>query len=322
MKYNISDIRVIIATYNRSEDLEITLKSFKNEISSLSDVMIVDQSTNKLTYEVVKKLKNKKIRYYHSKTPSLTLARNLGIKKIHKKSKILLFLDDDVSLGKNYFSKLIEVFNFNKGCVGVGGYYFPKDKTVNKFLNSARKLFFIEHWDKNSAKTFSVYGAGYPSKLTKVINSSWLPGFNMAFKKEVFKNNLFDERFFRYALAEDFEFGTRLNKKYPNGLFITPYAPIIHRVSTAERMPTPKLAYMNHVNHFYIQSKVFNDLRGIITFGVALFGMSLLQIIGTILLPTKTKLLKCKLYFKALAYCFKRLHLIRRGNLEIPLKTG
>ncbi len=319
MRYSLKDISVIIATYNREKDLEITIKSFEKNISKICELIIVDQSTNDKTKNLFNKNKNPKIKYLYSKKPSLTLARNFGIKKSSKNSKILIFLDDDVSLSKDYFDKIIEVFNKFDYAVGVSGYYLPKIR-IEKFENMFRKLFLIENYGINTAKVYSPFGAQYPSKLNKIINASWIPGFNMAYKKESIKNQFFDENFFRYGLAEDFEFSTRLNKIYPGGLFITPYAKIIHRVSDVERMPKPKLIYMNQVNHLYIQAKNLNDFRGIVSLGLVLFSISALHILKSLLRPNKQNLLKMKIYFKAVYYCFKRLHLIRKGFLDLPQK--
>lgn len=316
--YKLEDISVVIVTYNRDKDLAITIESFKKEIIKLREILIIDNNTDDKAKKVIKSIKNNKIKYFKSEVNSLTVSRNLGINKVDKKSKIIIFLDDDVSLEKDYFDKIIEVFNEYPNAVGVSGYYFPENYKINRLENNIRKLALLENWTVNKAKVLSAFGASYPYKLTKIINSEWLSGFNMAYKKEVFGKDKFEEKFFKYALAEDFEFSTRINKKYQRSLFITPYAKLTHRVSEDGRTPKPKLVYMNLVNHLYIQSKNLNDFRGIVSLYFALFNMSILHVAKSLIKPNKTNLLKLKLYFKALYYCLKRINLIRKGNLEIP----
>ena len=316
--YKLEDISVVIVTYNRDKDLAITIESFKKEIIKLREILIIDNNTDDKAKKVIKSIKNNKIKYFKSEVNSLTVSRNLGINKVDKKSKIIIFLDDDVSLEKDYFDKIIEVFNEYPNAVGVSGYYFPENYKINRLENAIRKLALLENWTVNKAKVLSAFGASYPYKLTKIINSEWLSGFNMAYKKEVFGKDKFEEKFFKYALAEDFEFSTRINKKYQRSLFITPYAKLTHRVSEEGRTPKPKLVYMNLVNHLYIQSKNLNDFRGIVSLYFALFNMSILYIAKSLIKPNKTNLLKLKLYFKALYYCLNRLNLIRKGNIEIP----
>lgn len=317
LKYGIKDISVIIATYNRPDDLEIALNSFKKKLKELKEVIIIDQSTDTRSLNVVKKFKSNKIKYFHSKKPSLTLARNYGINVLSKDSKIALFLDDDITLKKDYFEKLIEVFNSYKNVLGVGGHYFPLKKE-NSLVNYARRLLLIENRMKNYAGVNSVYGAGYPTTLDKIMKSGWIPGFNMAFKKEILEKEKFDENFFKYGLGEDFEFTTRLKKKYSGNFYITPYAKLIHRVSEVERMPKPKLAYMNHINHFYIQAKNFNDFKGIVSWFIVIMNMSIFQIAKSIINPNKINLAKTKLYFKSLGYSIRKISSIRRGILKLP----
>src|SRR3989344_2349500 len=316
--YKLEDISVVIVTYNRDKDLAITIDSFKKEIGKLREVLVIDNNTDDKAKKVIKSIKNNKIKYFKSEVNSLTVSRNLGINKADKKSKIIIFLDDDVSLEKDYFDKIIEVFNEYPNAVGVSGYYFPENYKINRLEINIRKLALLENWTVNKAKVLSAFGASYPYKLTKIINSEWLSGFNMAYKKEVFGKDKFEEKFFKYALAEDFEFSTRINKKYQRSLFITPYAKLTHRVSEEGRTPKPKLVYMNLVHHLYIQSKNLNDFRGIVSLYFALFNMSILHVAKSLIKPNKTNLLKLKLYFKALYYCLKRINLIRKGNLEIP----
>ncbi len=322
LNYNFGDISVVIVVYNRDKDLKIAIDSFNKDIKKIREVLIIDNSTNDKTKQLLKRLDQPKIKYFKSEINSLTVSRNTGIKKASKKSKIIIFLDDDIAIEDNYFNNILDVFNKYAGAIGVSGYYFPNSKKIHRLENILRKIFLLENWTVNKGLVLSPFGASYPYRLTKIINSSWLSGFNMAYKKEIFDKDIFDERFFRYALAEDFEFSTRLNRKYSNGLFITPYAKLIPRVSDVERTPKPKLIYMNLVNHLYIQAKNLNDFKGIVSLAWALTSMSLLQMVKGLVCPNKTNLFRTKIYFKALTYCFKRLALIRKGNLELPLNLG
>ncbi|MSS74663.1 glycosyltransferase family 2 protein [Candidatus Pacearchaeota archaeon] len=277
--YSLKDISVVIATYNRSQDLKETLASFKSKLSLIKEVLIIDQSTDLKTKEMIAKIKNKKIRYIHTDIPSLTKARNCGVRKVSKETKFICFLDDDVTLGKEYFEKILEVFNNEPSAQGVSGYYLPKELQKNSFFeNTLKKLFAIECFEENRARVLSAYGATYPSKLTKIINTQWLSGFNMTFKKEIGTEFSFDEKLTRYALGEDFDFTYRVFKKYPLGLFLTPHATLVHRASLVERMPTEKLAYMNQINHFYFNYKNFNSsLKEKLTFMWCIGGISFLR---------------------------------------------
>src|SRR3989344_1625974 len=109
--YESKDISVIIPTYNRKEDLKTTLNSLSKNVKNLNEIIVVDQSKNQETKNLIESLNSKKIKYVFSKIPSITIARNLGVKKSSKNSKIICFIDDDVSIGKNYFDEIIRVFH-------------------------------------------------------------------------------------------------------------------------------------------------------------------------------------------------------------------
>jgi len=314
--YKISDISVVIATFNRTSDLKETLSSLK-DIKKLNELIIVDQSNNKETEKLVKSLKSKKIKYVYSKIPSLTKARNIGVSKVSKKSKLICFVDDDVTFSKNYFQEILNVFNKYPAAKGVSAFVQPQKVAVKKFENFIKSLFFIEHLENEKVRVISSYGNTYSYRLTGIINSHWLSGVNMIYKKEIFKNQRFDENLKGYALAEDFDFSYRINKRYPNSLFITPFTKIIHRVSTAERYPTEKISYMNQAHHFYLNFKNFNKTaKEKLIFAWSLIGISLLRSLYFLKTRKNIDALKLKFFFKSLFYCLANLRKIRKGKFD------
>ncbi|MEK7106402.1 MAG: glycosyltransferase family 2 protein, partial [Patescibacteria group bacterium] len=264
----------------------------------------------------------KKIRYYYSKIPSLTRARNIGAKYASRGCRIVLFLDDDVSLDSGYFAALLDVFNEYAEAKGVAGYYFSPERSMSRVEKKLRNLFFIEHVDENCAKVLSAYGAVYPDQLTHTIRAMWMPGFNMAFKKEIFDELQFDENLSRYALAEDFDFTYRLYKKYPDSLFMTPRAMLIHRVSAVERYPTEKAAYMNQIHHFYLHFKNFNSVGEKLRFVWCLTGIFLLRVLQLLRTRSQGDYLKLLYFLQSTLHCLANLDKIKKGRLkEIYLST-
>src|SRR3989344_4923582 len=145
IKYSLKDISVIIPTYNRSEDLKITLLSFKSYFSKLNEIIIIDQSINKETSNVVHNFKSKKLKYFYSKIPSLTHARNMGVSKLSKSSKIVCFLDDDVDILPNFFESALSVFNKKEQAKGCSVFIQPPYLSLSKRIeNRIKRFFFIE----------------------------------------------------------------------------------------------------------------------------------------------------------------------------------
>ncbi|MBI2631877.1 glycosyltransferase family 2 protein [Candidatus Pacearchaeota archaeon] len=316
--YKASDISVIIPTYNRVVDLKLTLLALKKNLKDLREIIIVDQSTDKKTYELIKKIRNRKVKYVFSKTPSITIARNLGVRKASGGTKIICFIDDDVDIGENYFNEILKVFNTHKEAKGVAAYVSsPEILKMGKAEKILRKIFFLSYSEEENARIISAYGNTYPISLSKVINSEWISGVNMNYLKTVFIRQKFDENLLGYTIAEDIDFSYRLYMKYPNSLFITPYAKLTHRVSNIERYPTEKMSFINQIDHFYFNFKNLNkNWREKVIFIWSLIGISLLRPIKFLISRKMNDYLKMKFYIKSLFYCIKHIKMIKEGILR------
>ena len=317
--FKTKDISVVIPTYNRAEDLRVTLESIKKFSKNLKEIIIVDQSTNDATKNMLKSFKWSNLKYVFSKTPAITIARNLGVKNSKKSTKIICFLDDDVILDDNYFNKILEVFNEHPEAMGVAGYNpLPADFIISRVEETLKKLFFLGHIEnKEQARMISAYGNTYPASLSKVIHTQWLPGVNMAYRKEIFKDQQFDENLLGYTVAEDIDFSYRLWKRYNYGVFITPFAKVVHRVSLVEREPTIRISYINQIDHWYFQGKNMHSLGQKLIFLWSLFGIGILRSLKMIFSMKKNDYLKWKYYFISLAYCFSHRWEIKQGKLRL-----
>ncbi len=317
--YSVKDICIIIPTYNRAEDLRVTLESIKPYIARLGEIIIVDQSTDDLTKKLVGSLRKKNITYVRSDVPALTVARNRGVKAASRSSKLILFIDDDVSLDKGYFDEIVRVFNEHPNALGVGGYYLAPGMCEGRFERAIRRLFLIEHHARNSARVLSAYGAVYPSELDSIIAAQWIPGFNMTFKREIFSKMKFDEKLRRYSLAEDFDFTYRVHSLSPGSLYLTPLAKLVHRVSSVERYPAKRISYMNQAHHFYLNYKNFNkNAKEAVIFLWAIFGITFLRIALYLIKPSMRNRLKLYYYFTSLVYCMGHLSDVKKGIFYIP----
>jgi len=314
------DISVIIPTYNRVEDLKETFDSLKPHISKLNEILIIDQSKDDKTKKLIKNLRNKKIRYFHLGIPSITIARNFGIKNVSKDSKLICFLDDDVTPGNNYFSEIIDVFNKNQKIKAAGGYQIINlNNTFQKLENIAKKIFFLGHFEKDKARIISAYGNTYPFSLKRNLFSQWLPGVNMCYRKEIFDDGMkFDENLLGYTIAEDIDFSYRVYKKYgQQSIIITPFAKIAHRASPVERYPTKRMSYVNQIDHFYFYFKNLNrNLKEKLIFAWSLFGITILRLGNLILKPNKINFLKFIYYIESLSYCILNIKKIKNGKLR------
>ena len=268
MKYKSKDVSIVIPTYNRSEDLKITLDSIMWLSNKPGEILVIDQSDNNRIRELCRKYKG--IRYLKSSPPSITIGRNTGMKNSNKKTKIILFLDDDVILDKEYLDKILEIYNRFKNAKGVAAFWsarnlldFNEWSSYKKLgfytVQFVKKLFFLGHFEKRKIRITGVFGNNYAINSNKILNAEWLKGMNMSYKKEVFNKLKFDENLLGYTVVEDISFSYQLNKLFPNSLYITPFAKIQHRFSQKERHDVRKMMFVNLIDHFYLFYKMFNN---------------------------------------------------------------
>lgn len=116
-------LSVIICTRNRPDKIGVCLKSILANSFSDFEIIVVDQSDDYKTKEVVEGTSNPLIRYFRMKEKGLSIARNLGIKKA--RSGIIAFTDDDCIVTEDWLANIYLSFEKNKGITAVFGRVLP-----------------------------------------------------------------------------------------------------------------------------------------------------------------------------------------------------
>lgn len=151
-------------------------------------------------------------------------------------------MDDDVLPQMDYIEKILEVYEEYPDAVGVQG-----DTNLYKgsvLGNAVNKVLFLFYTEKNRCRVHAG-GMSFPNPLTRVIRSQWLSGTNSSYKKEVLKDFEWDENLRGYSLFDDVDISYRILRRYPNSLYTTPHARIVHKFSQAAKIETNKLIYMH-----------------------------------------------------------------------------
>lgn len=94
-----SDISIIVPAYNAEKYIEKCLDSLVNQTKEELEFIIVNDGSTDSTEELVKKYKDKRIKYFKNKNQGIGKTRNFGIDKAT--SKYIMFLDSDDYLAKN-----------------------------------------------------------------------------------------------------------------------------------------------------------------------------------------------------------------------------
>lgn len=280
-----SKISVVIATKNRFQDIIKCIESILIQ-TLLPDEIIIADSSEDAELKSKLDLPHNKItfRYIHAKV-SLTKARNIGIKE--STGDIIIFLDDDVVLDKDYIKEIMHVFDndLGKKIGGVTGNIMnnlkKQDQTFKyligcHIMQTIGVIFFLFKYGNGKFQP-----SGYPTFVhsDKITNVECLSGANMAFRREVFKEFTFDEGLSGYCYNEDVDFSYRVSRKYQN--IYTPFAKLVHNVSPAARDKEYARMKMIMENHYYLFKKNLpQDFKHKIAFWWSVVGLFVIAMIG------------------------------------------
>ncbi len=318
------DICIVIATYNRAEDIDRTLSTLIKNKNIPGKIIVIDQSKDNKTKKIVEKFKkNLPIEYVFSKIPSSSIAKNKGINLAKKKFELILILDDDVDLFENYFKEALKEFNKRPNLKCLSGVDMRKNKIPSKLSTIWLRLFFLPYLKKNKVKVTGPYGNSIIANITKIIEDvEWIQGFNMFFRKKAFNNYSLQE-IKGYNVIEDVDSSYRLFKKYGAGsLIITPKCKTYHRYSNIARYNERKRIYVNHEDHRYILYKYFPGLKNRIKFYWSILGIILGHLIRSLIKPTIQNRTYLKYNFNAIIYAYKNRNNIKKGIMREFLKKN
>ena len=111
-------ISLIIGTLNRAEYLSKCLDSIRRQTYSHYEVVIIDQSTNDETKELVEKIDSIRIVYKKVEFKGLAKARNEAIKLAS--GDLFCLIDDDAYYHKDYLLNLVKIYNKHNNIIVSG----------------------------------------------------------------------------------------------------------------------------------------------------------------------------------------------------------
>lgn len=184
-----SKISIIIPLYNSEKYIEECLLSIINASPKNKEIIVIDNNSTDKGPEIVKKFKEVKLIHESKRGPSA--ARNAGIRE--STGDIILFLDDDLIIDKNYINEIINTFDEDKKIIAVGGFAHSYDK---------KSIISLSH---------EVRLMGYSPSEEGIIEVDTIPTMTFStFKKVLDEVGTFDENLMG---AEDYDLCLRIRKK-------------------------------------------------------------------------------------------------------------
>lgn len=183
-------LSIIIPTWNSERTIGECLSHIIKQKFRDFEIIVVDGSSTDRTVKICEKFENVKL--IKAVPCGVGKKRNIGAR--YAKGDILLFLDSDAFLTRNFLRGMIKIFN-EKKVDAITGMTLPYPKT--NFFD-----FLIQ---SEYSERFYQMGEGFVDCMATTC---------MAVKKDVFKNvNGFSEISKKQAIGEDFDFSAKLMKK-------------------------------------------------------------------------------------------------------------
>ena len=230
------DISVVIPTKDRPDALFKCISSILNQKVLPNEVLIVDDGNlpGKFVSDIAKKTEATGIQFQYIKKdiPGLSMSRNIGASRA--KSSVVLFLDDDVVLDREYVEVLKEDWEKHKQEGSLGG--------IGGVIKNLRKITFMEKlfhgiFLLSSPAKWDVTDVGFQVWTTEVKKEEkvfYLPGGVTSFKKDLIAKIPFRQLSPGRTPADDVEFFLK-TKKQGYYFILDPRARLFHKQTPAAR---------------------------------------------------------------------------------------
>ena len=279
-------ISAVIATRNRKDSLDRTLRALGNQTSKLQEVIIVDSSDKKLDEaELLDTFSDLNIKYFTS-APSVCLQRNIGIRK--STSEYIFICDDDVEPEPGYVLALSNYMESNSMANAVSGLIMQKDENevwVSQYppKSSASLLFSfifqLSIWGELDEKVLNSLWIKpvirfYKKRGNRLSFAGWpiITEFNNPFfktniyglgasiiKKELLINNPFDEVLDNYGIGDNY--GICIG--FPDKVIVLTETFVFHHKDSENRLDSA-ITYYRRVlalHYFLRKHKRFNSIN-------------------------------------------------------------
>lgn len=203
-------IHIIIVTHNSSEVLPHCLEQLARQSGSPASIIIVDSGSDDITY--LEDLKQReKFKLVLTENIGFAKANNLGLKEISPRSGVVLFLNPDTFLSKNYIQQALDTLNENTDAAIVSGKLLGYDPQKGKKTGKIDSTGIFRSW----------YGRWYDrgkgeddsERYNHVEEIPAVCGALMVCRMEAllrYDSEVFDGSFFLYK--EDIELSLRLRR--------------------------------------------------------------------------------------------------------------
>jgi GT2 family glycosyltransferase len=202
-------ISVVIPTLGRAEILRDTLDSLLACDPPPAEILVVDGDPDGSAAPVVAAADNRSgcVRRYLTSAPGSTVQRNVGLDAAI--GDVIAFLDDDVTVGPDFFAELADVYAAPDVVGATGLVIEPRSHRLGDQRSRLRR------WLPGGGGEGRFTRFGYPRylrDLDRPCDVETMQGCLMTARRGAAARVRFDESLTGYAIAEDEDFSYRLSR--------------------------------------------------------------------------------------------------------------
>lgn len=125
-----TDISIIVPAYNAEKYINKCIQSLLNQSKKEIEIIVINDGSTDKTEEIIKKYKDKRIKYYKNTNQGIGKTRNFGINKAI--GKYLMFVDSDDYISREACEHLFNKIEKDKSDIVVCDYYKVKNNKEEK----------------------------------------------------------------------------------------------------------------------------------------------------------------------------------------------
>ncbi len=207
----------VIATFERPDELAVTLESLRKQSRVPESVIVIDASRDERTRQVAEQSGGIPIRFEKATEPSAARQRNQGARLV--KTPLVAFIDDDVNIAETTCEKLCETFE-RDAREEIGGVAARIDGLSHP---EPRKLLWL-YYRLQAGYSHPTYGGklfgpainclpSYTDADGDLIPSDWLNSTCVFYRTDLFLREMFPE-FQGYSFMEDVHVSARVGRTH------------------------------------------------------------------------------------------------------------
>ncbi len=246
-------VSLIVATKDRPDDLRKLLESLRGQRAGPAEIVVVDASREPVA-AVIADFPELAIRYLRHWPPSAAAQRNAGILACDSASTLIGFADDDTTFEPQAFANMLNFWrDAGPEVLGAAFNFRNSPRRGSSLLKHSR---LTERLGLYSARPGSVSLSGWQTVVGEVPETlfvEWLPSGASIFRREVFRDDVFDEFFKSYSYLEDLDFSYTISRE--GRLAIVADAGFSHFPSSGGRVSARQFGRFEVRNRLYFVRK-------------------------------------------------------------------